>query len=79
MIRHSDITDAELRKLIRSGKIQFGGNQRLKIFGKLSCSSGKNMKRKNRIFFESMQETASLSFRPCGHCMKKEYEAWKNV
>ncbi|MGN6478422.1 MAG: Ada metal-binding domain-containing protein [Flavipsychrobacter sp.] len=51
---------------------------RLKIYGSLSCSSGKRMKRSNRIFFVSEAEAIENGYRPCGHCMKNEYKNWKN-
>jgi len=78
MIRHSEITDIELRKQIRQHKIFFAGNAKLKIYGKLDCKSGKRMKRDNRVFFHSKKEAINQGFRPCGHCMKKDYEKWKN-
>lgn len=36
------------------------------------------MKRENRVFFLSENEARQNSFRPCGHCMKTEYQNWKN-
>jgi len=48
---HKNITDASLRAKIRAGEIQFGGNEKLKIYGLLCCISGKRMKRGNRVFF----------------------------
>jgi len=50
----------------------------LKIYGTLNCKSGKRMKMVNRIFFRLEYEAISLGYRPCGHCMKKKYEVWKN-
>ena len=81
MIKHSDFENnlvgkLKLQRLIHQGKIAFGGNIKLKIFGQLSCSSGKRMKRSNRIFFESKNEAIELGYRPCAHCMRKEYVAW---
>jgi hypothetical protein len=51
MIHHKDISDQDLRKLIRKNEICFGGNEKLKIYGTLYCKSGKRMKRENRVFF----------------------------
>lgn len=78
MILHSEITDNDLRNKIRQNKIYFGGNQKLKIYGTLQCKSGKRMKRENRIFFISENEAIENGFRPCGHCMKANYQKWKN-
>ena len=73
MIRHSDISDSDLRSKIRKNEIPFGGNSKLKIYGVLGCASGKRMKRENRVFFTSEQEAKQNNYRPCGHCMTDEY------
>ena len=70
MIQHSAISDKELKTKIKQGSICFGGNKKLKIYGILQCSSGKRMKRENRVFFFSEQDALQNGFRPCGHCMK---------
>lgn len=78
MIQHSEISDGELKIKIREGAIRFGGNNKLKIYGALSCAPGKRMKRTNRVFFISEQEAIANGFRPCGHCLKTAYKKWKN-
>jgi len=78
MIRHSEISDNNLRSKIKQQEIRFGGNSKLKIYGALSCKSGKKMKRENRVFFSSEKEAIANGFRPCGHCMKQKYQKWKN-
>jgi methylphosphotriester-DNA--protein-cysteine methyltransferase len=78
MIRHDEITDVRLRSKIRKHEIIFAGNGQLKIYGTLSCYSGKRMKKMNRVFFESEKEAIQYGYRPCGHCMKEEYKKWKN-
>ncbi|PKB18784.1 Ada metal-binding domain-containing protein [Flavobacterium sp. 5] len=78
MIQHSEITDSDLRNGIRKNIICFGGNQKLKIYGTLQCKSGKRMKKENRVFFISENEAIESGFRPCGHCMKENYQKWKN-
>ncbi|AOP35506.1 metal-binding protein [Leptospira tipperaryensis] len=77
MILHIEIDEKNLIKEIRNRNILFGGNLRLRIYGKLHCSSGKRMKKENRVFFNSKQEAEKNRFRPCGHCMKEEYRIWK--
>jgi len=81
VIYHSDFDNdavrAKLRRMIRQKKILFAGNESLKIFGLLSCKSGKRMKKVNRVFFKSKREALDLGYRPCGHCMRQEYIAWK--
>jgi len=78
MIRHTDLTDRELYTLLKSQQIQWGGNAKLKIYGRLDCTSGKRMKRQNRVFFLNEQQALAQQFRPCGHCMRAAYRAWKN-
>jgi methylphosphotriester-DNA--protein-cysteine methyltransferase len=83
MIAHPDLgltaftRSRKLKDLINAGKVRFGGNKRLKIYGTLACSSGKRMKVANRVFFESEREAIAAGYRPCGHCMPVEYLAWE--
>lgn len=78
MLFHECVSDAELRRAIRNGAIILGGNKQLKIYSTLHCASGKRMKRGNRVFFASVEEAIESGFRPCGHCMKSEYQIWKH-
>jgi methylphosphotriester-DNA--protein-cysteine methyltransferase len=78
MILHSKIRDTDLREKIKQKSICFGGNRKLKIYGTLQCSSGKRMKIENRVFFATESEATQNGYRPCGHCMKKEYQKWKD-
>lgn len=83
MINHIDLgRNVEERKkavgyLIRNGEIKFGGYRKAKIYGLLTCSSGKRMKVENRVFFKDEAEALTNGYRPCGHCMKEKYEQWK--
>lgn len=77
MIEHSSINDKTLFHLLRTKKILFAGNAKLKIYGSLQCGSGKRMRKGNRLFFESEENAIQNFYRPCGHCMKKEYKQWK--
>ena len=85
MIRHIDLGQTpESRKvallsLIRKGEITLGGYRKAKIFGLLSCRSGKRMKAGNRVFFKDEAEALAAGYRPCGHCMKAQYEHWKQL
>jgi methylphosphotriester-DNA--protein-cysteine methyltransferase len=82
MIKHTDFEDNEkdklkLRQLINEGKVVLGGNASLKIYGTLQCKSGKQMERKNRVFFSSEKEAINSGYRPCAHCMRDKYLEWK--
>ncbi|MBX7127598.1 MAG: metal-binding protein [Cyclobacteriaceae bacterium] len=75
---HDVLSDQAVRSLIRSGNVVLAGNRRLGIFGSLNCASGKRLHRDNRIFFGSEQEARAEGYRPCGHCMRNEYQRWKH-
>jgi methylphosphotriester-DNA--protein-cysteine methyltransferase len=78
MFRHTEIDSAELRSRIRKQLVCLAGNRKLKIYGLLNCASGKRMKMKNRVFFQSEDEALNSGFRPCGHCMNVKYKVWKD-
>ncbi|HOX82548.1 MAG TPA: Ada metal-binding domain-containing protein [Chryseolinea sp.] len=77
MVQHNDVSRAELFNLLKAGQITLGGNRKLKIYGQLNCSSGKRMKKENRIFFKNETMAKQLGFRPCGQCMRDLYKGWK--
>ena len=77
--RHADLTDEKLCALMASGAITLGGNERLRIFGLLSCRSGMRMKQNNRVFFADADCALVAGYRPCGHCMRDAYAAWKTA
>jgi Metal binding domain of Ada len=77
MLEHKKFTPQEIRQQIKSKQITLGGNRNLKIFGTLSCKSGKKMLQKNRVFFENEADATQNGYRPCGHCMRAEFQAWK--
>ena len=83
MIDHSDLGEGsferlrKLKEMIDNGDIALAGNKRLKIYGTLSCKSGKRMLHNNRTFFSSENEAINHGFRPCGHCMAEKYKKWK--
>ncbi|MEP7141948.1 MAG: Ada metal-binding domain-containing protein [Ferruginibacter sp.] len=69
----------KLKALIEKGEIILGGNRQLKIYGTLSCKSGKRMKIENRVFFGSEKEAIEHGYRPCGNCMRNRYQKWNNI
>jgi methylphosphotriester-DNA--protein-cysteine methyltransferase len=78
MIFHHHTSGTEIKASIRNARIMYAGNMKLKIFGTLSCASGKRMKPQNRVFFQSRAEAKEKNFRPCGHCMKADFKKWKD-
>ncbi len=79
MLVHQDLTKEELSQRLRNGTITIAGNVRLKIYGLLTCTSGKRMKKENRVFFKKETEAIQLGFRPCGHCLHDKYQKWKSL
>ncbi len=77
MIFHRDLTDEAVRAALRRCLLLFAGHVRYKIFGRLDCRSGRRMKRNNRVFFANEADARAEGFRPCGHCMRKDYAVWK--
>lgn len=73
MLLHQKLARVELFLLIQQGDIMLAGNLKLKIYGLLSCASGKRMKKENRVFFKNETEAIKLGFRPCGHCLREQY------
>lgn len=66
-----------LQKLIAEHQVCLGGNNKLKIYGKLNCRAGMRMKTENRVFFTAELEAIKADYRPCGLCMRHEYQIWK--
>lgn len=59
-----------------------GGHRKLKIYGKLDCSSAQRYIAKGqyvqyRVFFKDEDTAIAAGYRPCGVCMKEEYKKWK--
>ena len=62
----------KLRSLITTAKIAFAGYEALKVYGTLSCPSGKRLKMETRVFFETEKEALEAGYRPCPHCMPEK-------
>ena len=83
MYHHIDLgTDISARKkkvnaLIHAGAITLGGYKKAKIYGLLTCSSGRRMKVENRVFFKDEEEALAHRYRPCGNCLQEKYKHWK--
>lgn len=78
MVRHQHCSAPLIRSQIRSGAIALAGNRALKIFGLLSCRSGKRMAKSKRVFFAGAAEAKEQGYRPCGHCLRNQYHEWKS-
>jgi len=64
MIYHHELSSAALFRKIKNKEIILAGNKKLKIYGKLNCSSGKRIKKENRVFLSSEKEALEICYRP---------------
>jgi hypothetical protein len=59
-----------------------GGHRRLKIYGRLDCSSARRALArgyaKRRVFFADEATAIAAGYRPCAVCMRDEYRRWKS-
>ena len=59
----------------------FGGNRRLKIYGRLDCPSAlRALPRgyaRHRVFFADEATTITAGYRPCARCLPERYALWK--
>ncbi len=61
-----------------------GGHRRSRIYGRLDCQSALraiargDTYRKHRVFFADAATAAAAGYRPCGACLRAEYQAWRN-
>ena len=78
-------------KLLRAdGKIyesetpgEYGGNGKLKVYGRLDCPSALSaIKRfpgsyeKSRVFFADEKTALAAGYRPCGNCLREKYREY---
>jgi hypothetical protein len=61
----------------------FGGNGRMKIYGRLDCSSANkavatgSTYQQHRVFFADEATAIAAGYRPCGNCMRLRYKEWR--
>jgi methylphosphotriester-DNA--protein-cysteine methyltransferase len=79
MIAHNDLSVKELFSLIHKKDVVLAGNKRLKIYGLLRCSSGKRMKKENRVFFASEEEALQAGYRACLRCFRNQRYDWQEA
>jgi len=79
MIGHKDLPGKTVLRLIKSGEITLAGNRKQKIYGRLNCNSGKRMKKVNRVFFKETSDAIREGYRPCGCCLRPQYQEWKSA
>ena len=75
------LTQADGSLVAREVPGLFGGNRRLKIYGRLDCPSAlRALARgyaRRRVFFADEATAIAAGYRPCAVCMPAEYRRWK--
>lgn len=61
----------------------FGGNSKLRIYGRLDCPSALSTIRrfpgsyeKSRVFFADEKTALAAGYRPCGNCLREKYKEY---
>lgn len=78
LYNHAELTDDQVRAMLKCGDIKFAGHKGYKVWGLLTCATGKKMKRENRVFFTSQEAAEKNGYRPCGSCQRAAFNRWKS-
>lgn len=77
------LLDSNGKEYLSEAPGAFGGNSKLKIYGRLDCASALSaIKRfpgryeKSRVFFLDEKTALAAGYRPCGNCMRKQYREY---
>ena len=61
----------------------FGGNGKMKIYGRFDCPSANSTIRrfpgkyeKHRVFFADEKTALAAGYRPCGNCLREKYKEY---
>ncbi|MBV9412960.1 MAG: metal-binding protein [Acidimicrobiia bacterium] len=60
-----------------------GGHLKQKVYGRLDCPVALSLIRRGkfkteyRVFFANAKTARACGYRPCGACLRQEYNAWK--
>lgn len=64
-----------------SGK--YGGNSKLRVYGRLDCPSAlltirrfQGSYEKHRVFFADEKAALAAGYRPCGNCLRAKYKEY---
>ena len=77
------LVGADGRPCLSEAKGTLGGHRRMRIYGRLDCKSALSFIARgyyveHRVFFKDEATAISAGYRPCGKCMRAEYERWKS-
>lgn len=76
------LTDCNGRQYLSDKPGKLGGHRKLKIYGKLDCSSANRHIAsggyiRHRVFFADEATAIAAGYRPCAVCMREQYTEWK--
>jgi methylphosphotriester-DNA--protein-cysteine methyltransferase len=79
------LLDADGKEYLSEVPGTFGGNSKLKIYGRLDCPSAlSTIKRfpgsyeRWRVFFADEKTALAAGYRPCDNCLRAKYREYKN-
>lgn len=77
------LLDSDGKEYLSSTPGIYGGNRKLKIYGRLDCPSALSTIRrfpgsyeKSRVFFADEQTALAAGYRPCGNCLRAKYREY---
>lgn len=83
MLKQYKLIDADGEQYLSETPGTFGGNGKLKIYGRLDCPSAlSTIKRfpgsyeKSRVFFADEKTALAAGYRPCGNCLREKYREY---
>ena len=83
MSKQYKLTDANGNIYLSDTPGEYGGNSKLKVYGRLDCGTAlASMRRfpgeyqKHRVFFADEKTALAAEFRPCGNCLRAKYKEY---
>ena len=75
------LLNAENQIILSPSPGTMGGNSATKIYGRLDCASARRALPQGyaarRVFFADEATAIAAGYRPCGTCMREQYNRWK--
>lgn len=83
MSKQYKLTDVNGNIYLSNTPGEYGGNNKLKVYGRLDCGTAiASMRRfpgeyqKHRVFFVDEKTALAAGFRPCGNCLRAKYKEY---
>jgi hypothetical protein len=85
-VKKYKLLDADGKQYLSETPGTYGGNGKLKIYGRLDCPSAlSTIKRfpgsyeKSRVFFADEKTALAAGYRPCGNCLREKYREYMDA